>query len=153
MPEIKVKGNVQQLQKKEKNKKEHVSNFLLTINTNQSYNENDPNLQNDIEVFEESIKDVLGNINNYLKFKNGEWNDDDVKDVSIDYVIEVGGKKRMIHAHILLKFKHVINIQLDVNKIKDKIKNELGLKNIYIDNKLLKKDSTTNVLEYIKKYT
>jgi hypothetical protein len=38
---IKVKGNIQNLKKKEKNEKILSSNFLLTINTNQRYGDDD----------------------------------------------------------------------------------------------------------------
>ena len=40
-PEIKIKGKIQDMNKKEKNIKPKQSNFLLTINTNQQYKDND----------------------------------------------------------------------------------------------------------------
>jgi hypothetical protein len=46
---IKIKGKVQDLEKTEREKILN-SNFLLTINTNQRYPENDKDLENDIEV-------------------------------------------------------------------------------------------------------
>ena len=61
-PEIKIKGKVQNMTKKEKNIKPKQTNFLLTINTNQQYKEDDEDLQNDIEVFDESVKELLNNI-------------------------------------------------------------------------------------------
>ena len=65
-PEIKIKGKVQNLTKKEKNIKPKQTNFLLTINTNQQYKEDDDDLQNDIEVFDESVKELLNNIEQYI---------------------------------------------------------------------------------------
>ena len=59
---IKVKGNIQNLKKKEKNEKILSSNFLLTINTNQRYGDDDEDLENDIEVFDETIKEILNRI-------------------------------------------------------------------------------------------
>ena len=47
-PEIKIKGKVQNMEKKEKNVKPKVSNFLLTINTNQQYKPEDEHLADDI---------------------------------------------------------------------------------------------------------
>ncbi len=47
-PQIKIKGKVQDMNKKEKNVKPKHSNFLLTINTNQQYKENDEHLQDDM---------------------------------------------------------------------------------------------------------
>ena len=54
-PKIKVKGNMQDLKKVEKNIKPKQSNFLLTINTNQQFKEDDPHLRDDIEIFNNSI--------------------------------------------------------------------------------------------------
>ena len=55
-PEIKIKGKVQDMTQKEKNVKPKQTNFLLTINTNQQYKDDDKDLQNDIEVFDGSVK-------------------------------------------------------------------------------------------------
>ena len=63
---IKVKGNIQNLKKKEKNEKILSSNFLLTINTNQRYGDDDEDLENDIEVFDETIKEILNSIGSYV---------------------------------------------------------------------------------------
>jgi hypothetical protein len=153
MPDIKVKGGIQQLDKVIKNAKDKTSNFFLTINTNQQYQQDDPNLQNDIAVFEECIKNILSNINNYVNISEGIWDDEHVNDVDIDYVIELGPVKKHIHAHIMIKIKHRTKLMLDLQKIKSKILSDLGLKNIYMNNKLMKKDSSTNVLDYIHKYT
>ncbi len=48
-PDIKIKGNIQDMKKKENNIKPKHSNFLLTINTNQQYKDDDEHLQDDIE--------------------------------------------------------------------------------------------------------
>ena len=153
MPDIKIKGGIQQLDKVIKNAKDKTSNFFLTINTNQSYKQDDPNLQNDIAVFEECIKGILSNLNDYVNIDGGIWSDDFIDDVDIDYVIELGTIKRHIHAHIMIKIKHRTKLMLDYKKIKAKVLSELGLKNIYVNNKLMKKDSSTNVLDYINKFT
>ena len=138
-PTIKIKGAVQDLQKKEKNKKPLNSNFLLTINTNQQYKDNDNGLQNDIEIFEDTIKDILNNIDNYVSLAEGDkWDDDTIKDVDIDYTIERGTIKNQLHIHILFKFKHFTKIQLNYIKIKEKIKKDLGLNNIYLYNRLVR---------------
>jgi hypothetical protein len=54
------------MNKKEKNIKPKQSNFLLTINTNQQYKDNDEHLDNDIEVFDSTIKDLLNNVDQYI---------------------------------------------------------------------------------------
>ena len=70
-PEIKIKGKVQNMEKKEKNVKPKVSNFLLTINTNQQYKPEDEHLADDIEVFENSIVNILENIQDYVNLPDG----------------------------------------------------------------------------------
>ena len=61
-PIIKVSGKVQNLQKVIKNVKPKQSKFLLTLNTNMQYKEDDPHLNDDIEVFDSSINKLLNNI-------------------------------------------------------------------------------------------
>ena len=152
-PTIKIKGIVQDLKKKEKNKSHLASNFLLTINTNQQYKDTDKGLENDIEVFENTIKDILNNIDSYVNLPEGDkWDDDTIKDVDIDYTIERGTIKNQLHIHILFKFKHFTKIQLNYSKIKDKIKKDLGLNNIYMYNKLVRNSGNDNIINYLDKY-
>jgi hypothetical protein len=61
-------------------------------------------------------------------------------------------KKGQLHIHILFKFKHFTKIQLNYGKIKDKIKDDLGLENVYMYNKLIRNSGNENVLDYINKY-
>ena len=151
-PTIKVRGKVQELGKVVKNHQPRRSNFLLTVNTNQQYR-NDNNLQNDIEVFEDTIKDLLNNIDQYVKLPEGDdWNDETIKDVNIDYVIELGTKINSLHSHIILSFEHKTSVKLSYPKIKEKFKKDLGLNNIYIDNKVIKNGGNLNVLDYLNKY-
>ena len=121
-PVLKFKGKVQHIQKKKKNKPLMKTNFLLTINTNQQYKENDEHLNADISIFETTINDILNHIDEYINLPQGDkWNDDTIKDADIDYTIERGTKKGQLHIHILFKFKHHTKIQLNYQKIKDAI--------------------------------
>ena len=132
-PIIKVKGKVQDMNKKIKNKKPISSNFLLTINTNQQYKDDDKDLENDIEVFDDTLKSILNHIDNYVTIpETDKWDDETIKDVDIDYTIERGTIKHQLHIHILFKFKHFTKIQLKYTAIKEKNNKELGLKNIYV---------------------
>ena len=153
-PVIKIKGKVQNLKKLIKNEKPKSTNFLLTINTNQQYKENDKeNLDNDIEIFETTISDILNNIDQYINLpENDKWNDDTIKSIDIDYTIEKGTIKNQLHIHILFKIRHFTNIQLNYQKIKDKIKKDLGLKNVYMLNKLIRNSNNENILDYLDKY-
>jgi hypothetical protein len=152
-PKIQLSGKVQDMGKKEKNVRPKQSNFLLTLNTNQQYKDDDVNLQNDIEVFNESIDDMLQNIDSYVRLPDGQtWNDEIIKDVKIDYTIERGTKKNQLHIHILFKFKHFTKVQLDYDKIKGKLMKDLGLPNIYCYNRLLKPNDSDNIMDYMAKY-
>ena len=152
-PIIKVKGNIQDLKKVEKNIKPKQSNFLLTINTNQQFKEDDPNLKDDIEIFDNSISQLLNNIDEYIKIPDTDkWNDETIKSCDIDYTIERGLKKGQLHIHIMFKIRHFTKIQLNYDKIKKNICDELGLNNIYMYNRLLKPNESENVKDYINKY-
>ena len=138
-PVLKIKGKVQDLKKVEKNKNPISSNFLLTINTNQQYKDTDEHLDNDIKIFEETITNILNNVDQYINIPaEDKWDDATIKDVDIDWTIERGTKKHQLHIHILFKFKHFTKIQLNYQKIKDKIKKDLGLNNVYMFNRLVK---------------
>ena len=152
-PLIKVKGKVQDLKKKEKYIKPKSSSFLLTINTNQQFKEDDPHLKDDIDIFDHTINQILNNVDEYINLpENDKWNDDFIKNVDIDYTIERGLKKGQLHIHIMFKIKHFTKIQLNYNKIKEKICNDLGLKNVYMYNRLLRPNDSDNVEDYLNKY-
>lgn len=153
-PNIKVQGRFQNMEVKEKKNVAKRTNFLLTINTNQSYKNNDPNLQNDIEFFDTTIASVLNNLDQYIKLPAGDvWNDDLIKDVSADYVIEKGLQKNNLHTHIFISVTHFTDVKLDYAKIKNKIKGDLGLNNIYMLNKVVKNAGNLSIIEYLEKYT
>ena len=87
-----IKGKVQDLQKTEREKILN-SNFLLTINTNQRYPENDKDLENDIEVFDTTVQNILNNVGDYVNLPaDHKFDEHFIKNVDIDYTIEKGGK-------------------------------------------------------------
>ena len=152
-PVLKTKGKVQNIEKKEKNKPLMKTNFLLTINTNQQYKDNDKHLDDDIKIFENTIQNILNKIDEFINLPQGDkWDDETIKDVDIDYTIERGTKKGQLHIHILFKFKHHTKIQLNYQKIKEAITKRLGLSNIYMYNKLVRNSGNDNILEYLNKY-
>ena len=152
-PLIKVKGNIQNIEKKVKNIKPKQSNFLLTLNTNQQFKENDKHLKDDIEIFDGCINELLNNVDQYIKLpETDKWDEATIKDVNIDYTIERGLKKGQLHIHIMFKIKHFSKIQLNYDKIKKKICDDLGLNNIYCYNRLLKPNDSDNVQDYLNKY-
>ena len=152
-PILKIKGNIQDLKKDIRNVKPKQSNFLLTLNTNQQFKVDDPHLKDDIEIFNSCINELLNSIDEYIKLPEGDtWNDKLIKNADIDYTIERGLNKGQLHIHIMFKFKHFTKIQLNYEKIKKKICDDLGLKNIYCYNRLLKPNDSDNVQDYLNKY-
>ena len=143
---IKVRGGVQDIKKKQKNEKILSSNFLLTINTNQRYGDDDEDLENDIKIFDETIKEILNNIPQYVNLPKGiPFDEEHIKNVDIDYTIEKGTKNNQLHIHIMLKFRHKTKIQLNYQKIKKKITTDLGLNNIYLNNRLIRNSGSENI--------
>ena len=121
-PIIKVKGKIQDLQKTIKNIKPKQSNFLLTLNTNMQYKEDDKHLKDDIEIFDNCINQLLNSIDQFIKLpESDQWNEDTIKNVDIDYTIERGMKKGQLHIHIMFKIKHFTRIQLNYDKINNYI--------------------------------
>ena len=109
-------------------------------------------MKDDIEIFDSSIKTILNNIDQYINLpETDKWDDNTIKDV--DYVIERGGKKGQLHIHILFKFKHHSRLQLNYEKIKEKLKTDLGLQNVYMYNRLIRNSGNDNVMDYLKKMT
>ena len=153
-PQIKITSRRQNLEKAEKNIKPIHSNFLITLNLNQQYHkdEHKANLNTDMDVFEQLIYELLNNVEQYVRLPEGvQYNDDTIKDVSADYVVEVGSIKKQIHTHIMMKFTHFTRIQLHFQKIKEFFKKELRLKNVYFQAKLLKPSASDNIIDYLEK--
>ena len=155
-PQIKITSRRQNLHKQEQNEKPKHSNFLLTLNLNQQYhkNEHTKNLDTDMEIFDGLINELLTNIEHYVRLPSGvPFNDTIIRNVDADYVVEVGAVKKQLHAHVMLKFTHFTRVQLDYLKIKDFFKRKLGLKNIYLQAKLLHPSASDNIIDYLEKMT
>jgi len=153
-PQIKITSRRQNLEKSEKNIKPIHSNFLITLNLNQQYHkdEHKANLNSDMDAFDDVINKFLNGIENFIRLPQGvQFNDDTIKDVNADYTIEVGDIKKQIHTHIMLKFKHHTRIQLNFQKIKEFYKKEMGLKNVYLQAKLLRPSASENIIDYLEK--
>jgi carbon monoxide dehydrogenase subunit G len=107
-----------------------------------------------MEVFEQLIYELLNNVEQYVRLPQGvQYNDDTIKNVDADFVVEVGDIKKQIHAHIMLKFKHHTRIQLNFQKIKEFFKKQLQLKNVYMQAKLLRPSASDNIIDYLNKMT
>jgi hypothetical protein len=153
-PQIKITSRRQNLEKSEKNIKPIHSNFLITLNLNQQYHkdEHKANLEGDMSYFDDAINKFLNSIENFIRLPSGvQYNDDTVKDIAADYVVELGDIKKQVHSHIMLKIKHHTRIQLNFQKIKEFFKQEMGLQNLYLQAKLLRPSASDNIIEYLNK--
>jgi hypothetical protein len=152
-PTVKIRGG-RQGKNTEKAPKVKRSAFFLTISTNQRYAQDDPNIENDEEVFEESIRTILEDLGKYVRFRadGHSWTSGKIHSVEVDYTVE-RGKTNQIHTHILIKIKHDSNIQLNYGAIKEKICDDLGLGNVYMQNKLLGQNAwgADFLMDYVSK--
>ena len=95
--------------------------FLLPINTNIQFKEDDPHLKDDIEIFDDSINQLFCNIDQYIKLPEGDtWNEKLIKTCDIDYTIERGLKKGQLHIHIMFKIRHFTKFNYFMIKLKIK---------------------------------
>jgi hypothetical protein len=148
----KIKGGI--ARKKERAQKTVKSNFLLTISTNQRYKDNDPSWESDSQAFEDTLLEILNDLPTYINVLNEghSWSSEWIKDAQCDYVIEHGPSTGALHCHVLFKLKHHTKVQLNYDRIKDKIKGDLGLENVYLQNKLVRPSSDDFLTEYLEKY-
>lgn len=150
-PEIKIRGGRQT--RKEKKERSKLSCFLLTVSTNQRYREDDKFKESDAEILEDIVKDILSDLPAYITIKKeGDvWNKETIESVDIDYACEFGPKTEALHAHMLIKIKHRSKVQLNLQKIKQKIIDELGVKNIYMFNRMVRPSHEDWLVDYLDK--
>ena len=145
----KSKRAMRKWQKKRRNRR---SNFFLTINTNQHFNQHSQEYEQFNNKFKQSLNDIYNNLGDYLKIKEQNDNfDNNVEDVDIKSATEIGSKTGKVHVHVSFNIKHNTLLQLDYDKIKTKIQNDLQLQNIYLNNKVFWNNSAT-LESYIAKY-
>jgi len=153
MVKVKVKNYDENKQPKpDKSKKSRRSSFFLTINTNKKFNPHSEEYEQFNDSFKKSLNEIYNNIDQYVKIKNegDTWNDDTIRDVSIESATEIGGKNNAAHAHVNLNFLHKTRLQLDYDKIKEKLMTDLNLQGLYLNNKLYY-NNQMSLEEYLRK--
>lgn len=153
-PIVNVSGGISKLKSTQPKQRKRHSTFFLTISTNQKYKQDDPHLQSDATFFEKSIRNILDNVNDYIK-TDVEWSPETIHSADIDFSVEIGHDPRgsALHAHLLFRFQHQAKLfHLDYQAIKKKLLDDLGLKNIYVFNRVIRGGGTVSLLEYIDKY-
>ena len=120
------------------------SNFLITINSNQSSDDYKAKLKDAFDIFYDSINEFL------LYLEDGaSWSD--IKNVSGEGVLEVGSKLGKIHLHALVCINHNTKIRLDFEQIRLFFGDLLGCgpSGFHLDVKMVRDHS--NIWRYLRK--
>lgn len=105
----------------------HKSSFLITINTNRSVSSDI-----DRDVLSSMMRPILHrllddrNIPLMLKFRDGTRDNGLIRGVDSEFAIEVGGKQRRLHAHILTNIYHNTKIHIDPLYIREEVTDQLN---------------------------
>ena len=123
---------VRELTQQKRTTKQHESSFWFTINLNKPYS---PEVEQTLRT---ALNTMLGDDRySYLRFKHyrdANNTPEAIADTNLQFRIEVGPQNGLLHAHLLLQFKHESNIQI-ANAAVRRIMMELtGLKGIRVDN-------------------
>lgn len=128
------------------NEQKHT-NVFITINTNKS----DMRL---IPQFKQACREVFNNIEEYIDYRDvkrvGEAY---IDNISVQYKIEIGGIKHLIHVHALVKIAHHTFIRLLTREIKEDLRQAMNIQeDFHLDVKYLKAmESELNIIEYMQK--
>lgn len=140
-------------EKKEEKKKRQLrrSNYFLTINTNQRFQEFNEGFEPFFKKFEASLNDLFNNnMNDIIKLKEEGNIDEDIKSVETEFCIEKGPKTNCIHSHCMVSIAHYNNIELNFEFIVNFIKEKMELQNVYLDSKVFN-NNKLSLKDYIEK--
>jgi len=136
------------------------SNFLITINTNQVYDPNNPDSLSLETRFDQALSTIFAdtNIPNLIDFKidGHTFTRPYIDSINVERVIEYNGKtnQNRLHAHVFVQVAHRSKIHLKLSEIKQKIMEDTGLSNLYFYTKVYRhaNDNLENVMRnYLKK--
>lgn len=154
--EVKTKSNIADLDgKKKPQKRLNHSNWFLTINTNKQFKDPDnPEMLAFVNKFYEVMGKIFegNNVKKYIKIKEDgvKFTPDKFREIDVQYTVERGSNNGQIHAHVLVAVSHRTQITLDFTAIKEKVKEEMELPNIYFLSKLFR-NASHNLEDYINK--
>lgn len=129
------------------------SMYFITINSNQRYNVLSQEYEEFAKKFKSTIDNLLNNhISEIITLKDNEDDNKKIKSVKSEVALEVGQKTTCVHAHIMMDVAHYSSIKLDYQFIRDYVTKEMGLTNIYLNNKVVfGTTSKLNLKDYIEK--
>ena len=130
------------------------SNFFITLNTNQRFNELSKEYEDYRDKFRKCIDQLFSkdNLHNLFKFKEEDksFGSKTIKSINIDKVVELGEENKCIHLHALISVSQYTPIHLNYTYITDFVKQKMGLENVYFNNKVFR-DNKLTLLDYINK--
>jgi len=100
---------------------------------------------------------MLGDVRySYLRFKhfNAANNTPDaIADTNLQFRIETGPVNGLLHAHLLLQFRHSSNIQIDKTAVKKIMEELTGVKGVHVDRVTFVNDAQwgERILRYMQK--
>ena len=104
-----------------------------------------------IEDIDNLISYLLDNIDKYVILsKNDEWNDKNIKNCDISYIINNEQDKETINIYIMIKIQHLIKIKLNSEKIQQELNTKLNFNNVCCNIKILRRNFE-NIEEYLNK--
>lgn len=127
---------------KTKAEKHQKSSFLLTINTNVTDESMIGKLRSVFNIY-------YHNLDEYITFKDCKGNIDLVDNADCEVAIEKGPIYKRIHLHALIQIEHRTKIHLNLNKMRDFFKDQLGLTSFHMNCKYAQ--SLYNLKEYLRK--
>lgn len=142
---------------KKKRKVLRHSNYFITINTNKGFI-----LQSDAEPLTRELKTVIDrmmvNVLDYISCEeldaSGQplqLDDTLIKGIKIQAVAEIGEKSYQPHAHIMIAISHYTKVKVDYAKLKNDVKEGLGIQeDIYFNSKLYR-DANAEIADYMAK--
>jgi hypothetical protein len=109
-----------------------LSTFWLTVNLNKPHS---AALEND---FRNALNTLLSDETySYLKFKHyrpDRNKPDSIKDTHLQFRIETGPVNGLLHAHMLLQYKHQSNVQIDKPQLRRIISKLTKVPDLHVQN-------------------
>lgn len=134
-------------------RKQHYSNFLLTVNSNfrPSSREEALEMRDRLRTGMKALCTEQG-MRSSIKFLNGgNYYDNILEPIDVEFAAELGEdpKGSRIHVHALMKLVHNDKVQLNREAIKSVVGSASGIPSLYVNAKWVPSERT--VQDYIKK--
>ena len=104
-----------------KAKRPKHSSYFITLNTNKSFINPTEEYHQLKQQLREFIEKEFGTekLYEYITIKEPNDSINDIEEIDVDSVLEVGDNNHFLHAHLVLHFKHRTRMQLSYSKIRN----------------------------------